>query len=494
MESTMARHTCLKLEIPEPIFIKGTWFPSHFHLSITDGLDSWVCDATEEEVRDRAAQWDQPVSTYIQLAEKHLGFQIPSSVYKFTDAGDGNKRLSWTFEKEGTKLEWRWKCQSPPDSKKTTASILDFLMDANIRLSMGKNREVKSSYETENNLAMAVLDSGIETETEKFRNSGIEPDLCSKYDFMFTGSSAWPTATAVFIDEEESDGNRMQPNVNIGPAEHVEGSGDLGDEPTFVESLDEMLTGAYIDRDSLQLEDQRNDKKQKRVDESGTQSVKKGRDQSGGTRKLSRKLDRLMATVESGGSVTSRRRDAQGCSIIEVMDELHSMPDIVKGSGLHVFASEFFLLRTRREMWLAQGFSAFSFLFLTLPVVQVALQEEVVRKTQSFERLKGEAEKCLVQSEKFSSEKMEFEAAVYPKFLGVLNSKKQKLRELRDQLSKKEISGESAQKVEDSDKTESFDGGSDDEKSEEKPQEKLAGTSKDPQPRRGHVRKKITNK
>lgn len=69
--------------------------------------------------------------------------------------------------------------------------------------------------------------------------------------------------------------------------------------------------------------------------------------------KLSRKLDRLMATVESGGSVTSRRRDAQGCSIIEVMDELHSMPDIVKGSGLHVFASEFFLLRTRREMWFA---------------------------------------------------------------------------------------------------------------------------------------------
>jgi hypothetical protein len=35
------------------------------------------------------------------------------------------------------------------------------------------------------------------------------------------------------------------------------------------------------------------------------------------------------------------------------MDELHSMPDIVKGSGLHVFASEFFLLRTRREMWFA---------------------------------------------------------------------------------------------------------------------------------------------
>ncbi|KAJ6981572.1 hypothetical protein NC653_024845 [Populus alba x Populus x berolinensis] len=430
MESTMARHTCLKLEIPEPVFIKGTWFPFHFNLSITDGLNSWFCNATEEEVRDRAAQWDQPVSTYIQLAEKHLGFQIPGSVYKFTDAGEGNKRLSWTFEKEGTKLEWRWKCKPSPDTKKTTTLILDFLMDSNIRLS-----------------AMPAA--------EKFRNSGIEPDLCSKYDFMFTGSSAWPTSSAVFMDEEENDGNLMQPNVNIGPAVHVEGSGDLGDEPTFVESLDEMLTAACVDRDSLQLEEQGNDKKQKRVDESGTQSVKKGRNQSGGTVKLSRKLDRLMATVESGGSVTSRRRDAQGCSIIEVMDELHSMPDIVKGSGLH---------------------------------------EEVVRKTQSFERLKGEAEKCLAQSEKFNCQKMEFEAAVYAKFLGVLNSKKRKLRELRDQLSKKEISGESAQEEDDSDKTESFDTGSDDEKSVEKPREKLAGTSKDPPPRRGNVRKKITHK
>lgn len=37
---------------------------------------------------------------------------------------------------EGTKLEWRWKCQPSPNSKKTTADVLDFLMDANIRLSV----------------------------------------------------------------------------------------------------------------------------------------------------------------------------------------------------------------------------------------------------------------------------------------------------------------------------------------------------------------------
>ena len=50
-------------------------------------------------------------------------------------------------------------------------------------------------------------------------------------------------------------------------------------------------------------------------------------------------------------------------------------------------------------------------------------QEEVVRKTQSFERLKGEAEKCLSQSEKFRNEKTEFESAVYAKvYYAVLTS------------------------------------------------------------------------
>ncbi|VFQ65326.1 unnamed protein product [Cuscuta campestris] len=142
MEPESSRHTCLKLEITssgavdlERIFVKGTWFTSHFDLSISNGLDAWICSASEEEVEERASQWDQPVSEYIEMAEKYLGFQQPGSVYGFSDAGAGHRRLSWTFEKEGTKLEWRWKCQPSPDTKKTTADILDFLMDSNIQLS-----------------------------------------------------------------------------------------------------------------------------------------------------------------------------------------------------------------------------------------------------------------------------------------------------------------------------------------------------------------------
>lgn len=47
-------------------------------------------------------------------------------------------QLSWTFEKEGMKLEWRWKCHPSTNSKKTTVDVLDFLMDANIKLSVSE--------------------------------------------------------------------------------------------------------------------------------------------------------------------------------------------------------------------------------------------------------------------------------------------------------------------------------------------------------------------
>ncbi|TMW96308.1 hypothetical protein EJD97_007595 [Solanum chilense] len=253
MGSSSPKHTCLKLVIAnkEQIFVKGTWFSSYFDLFITDGLHSWTCHASEEEVEERASQWDQPVSDYIDLGEKYLGFQQPGSVYGFDDAGTGHKRLSWTFEKEGTKLEWRWKCQSSSNSKKTTADILDFLMDSNIRLS-----------------------------------------------------------------------------------------------------------------------------------------------------------------------------------------------------------------------------------------------DEVVSKTESFERMKVEAEKCLTQSEKLSKEKEEFESAIYAKFLGVLNAKKKKLRELRDKLSKQATSAEEPveEDAQSTDRTETFDEGSDEEISGEEVEKDDVGTSKDVPARRGRGR------
>ncbi|CAN1286667.1 DNA repair protein XRCC4 [Linum perenne] len=128
--------------------------------------------------------------------------------------------------------------------------------------------------------------------------------------------------------------------------------------------------------------------------------------------------------------------------------------------------------------------------------------EQVVRKTRSFERIRGEAEKCLEQSDKYCSEKVEFESAIYAKFLAVVNSKKQKIRELRDQLSKKQQpereedtdDDEEEKGGESTDKTESFD--EDDDGSEEEAQGKATTSTSASSGRgrgRGRGRKRIAH-
>lgn len=96
----------------------------------------------------------------------------------------------------------------------------------------------------------------------------------------------------------------------------------------------------------------------------------------------------------------------------------------------------------------------------------IKLSEEVVWKSQSFDKLKLEAEKCLEQSEKLSSEKSEFESETYAKFVQVLNSKKAKLREVRGRLSKPPTADKFPDDDDDNeevstDRTESFDEESD---------------------------------
>jgi hypothetical protein len=52
---------------------------------------------------------------------------------------------------------------------------------------------------------------------------------------------------------------------------------------------------------------------------------------------------------------TSSGLDKKGCSIEKVMKEFHSIKEVVFGSELYCFATEFFMVRSRREMWVVIG-------------------------------------------------------------------------------------------------------------------------------------------
>eukprot|EP00249_Psilotum_nudum_P015599 c25418_g1_i2 orf=234-1106(+) len=101
-----SEESCSRLAIGSSgsvIFVKGNWFPSHFMLSITDGLHAWRCYATEEAVANRARGWDESVSEYLERAKWYLGYQQADSIYDFLADGDNRKeeviRKTKSFEK-----------------------------------------------------------------------------------------------------------------------------------------------------------------------------------------------------------------------------------------------------------------------------------------------------------------------------------------------------------------------------------------------------------
>ncbi|XP_010672115.1 DNA repair protein XRCC4 [Beta vulgaris subsp. vulgaris] len=213
MESEESRHTCLKLDVSEDsqsskqiIFVKGNWFPCQFSLSITDGYDAWLCNASEEDVKERASQWDQSVSEYIHFAETFLGFQHPTSVYRITDAGNGYKRLSFTFEKEGIQLEWRWRCKPSSDSKSCTASILDFLMEANIRLSEEVVKTTQSFEQLKEEAQKCLVQSEkLSTQREEF-----ESEVYAKFVSVLNSKKAKLRELRDRLSKQEANGKLPQ--------------------------------------------------------------------------------------------------------------------------------------------------------------------------------------------------------------------------------------------------------------------------------------------
>jgi hypothetical protein len=82
--------------------------------------------------------------------------------------------------------------------------------------------------------------------------------------------------------------------------------------------------------------------------------IRKKRGVGRGSQLFSR-LDKLVDSVYTKSECTSNGLDKKGCSIEEVMTEFHSIEEVVFGSELYCFATEFFMVRSRREMWAAIG-------------------------------------------------------------------------------------------------------------------------------------------
>ena len=65
--------------------------------------------------------------------------------------------------------------------------------------------------------------------------------------------------------------------------------------------------------------------------------------------------DQIVDNMSNNNDSTSISKDREGCSIHEVMTELHSIEVVHIGDDFHGFATEFLGLRRNREMWQTMG-------------------------------------------------------------------------------------------------------------------------------------------
>ncbi|KAG5252433.1 L10-interacting MYB domain-containing protein [Salix suchowensis] len=173
---------------------------------------------------------------------------------------------------------------------------------------------------------------------KKFRHVRIEPALKLKYDRMYsnnvaTREYAWAPSSGM-----QGDSNCFQLDINDANIDVV----DL--EEGSVRGVN-MSNSSNTQKSGKIKEKEANEGRAKKKKMTGidVQLLSKW-DQ------LLSKWDQLLDSMLMRSDSTSLRMDHKGCSICEVMIELHSIPGILVDNEFHDFASEFLLQQRRREM------------------------------------------------------------------------------------------------------------------------------------------------
>nr|PNR34278.1 hypothetical protein PHYPA_024095 [Physcomitrium patens] len=104
--SPRASETYAKLELPEGahqgcghliLYVKGTWYPTHFLLSVLDGQDTWdFNEATQEFVCHQANEIEMEAREWLNEVYLCFSQQRPCSYYSFVSTGSSTKMASFS--------------------------------------------------------------------------------------------------------------------------------------------------------------------------------------------------------------------------------------------------------------------------------------------------------------------------------------------------------------------------------------------------------------
>ncbi|XP_011016448.1 PREDICTED: uncharacterized protein LOC105119946 [Populus euphratica] len=182
---------------------------------------------------------------------------------------------------------------------------------------------------------------------KKFRHVGIEPALKNKFDRMYsnivaTGEFAWAPSSGVPV---RSDVDLSTSNANIARDGLEEGSGDSEEDviPDFQTDMARMVGGINLSSNNNTI----SSGKRKERDPSEVQGGKK-KTFGIGVQLLSR-CNQLLESMSTKSDSISVNMDREGCSIREVMTELHSIPRVSIEDEFHDFATEYLSFKKEKR-------------------------------------------------------------------------------------------------------------------------------------------------
>ncbi|XP_073264533.1 uncharacterized protein [Populus alba] len=167
-------------------------------------------------------------------------------------------------------------------------------------------------------------------------------------NIVATGAFAWAPSSGVHAGSGVAPGTS---NADIADDGLEEGSGDSEEDmiPDFQTDMARMVGEINMSTSS----NTKSSGKRKGRDHADVRCRKKKT--SGIGVQLMTRCNHLLESMSTKSDSTSINLDREGCSIPEVMAELHSIPGVSIEDDFHDFATEFLVSRRKREMWASMG-------------------------------------------------------------------------------------------------------------------------------------------
>jgi hypothetical protein len=142
------------------LVVKGTWYPQHFSLAVTDGVSAWKIDATEAFVIQRANDLKVTAAQFVDKAHLHLGHGHRSSLYSLHGAGSTGVQLLCT-PRDGRDLNMDSTINlplTPAPAVDLTFDMVQFLMHAYQDLVEKSERKSRTYERTKATIERSVED------------------------------------------------------------------------------------------------------------------------------------------------------------------------------------------------------------------------------------------------------------------------------------------------------------------------------------------------